>query len=238
MDSFTCTYGGIAINKFFDAETPIWAMFGKMADIAVLSFLWTLCSIPIITMGASSAALMRCSLNMNSGEGNWRARNFFRYFRSNLRNATLLWLVFLFAAAVLTVDLLILSGAGTTGARVQKIIAVLGMVLWMMNAVWAFALTSLFENSLVQTIKNAFYIGMSYLPRTVVMCVLWALPAGLLAFAPDIFSRVVVLWPVLFFGGTAYFCAKLMIKPLTPYYDALSHPAGEESEESSDGQES
>ena len=53
-----------------------------MADIAMLSILWTICSIPVITMGAASAALMRCVLNMNTEEGNWRSRHFFRYFRS------------------------------------------------------------------------------------------------------------------------------------------------------------
>ena len=76
-----------------------------MADIAMLSILWTICSIPVITMGAASAALMRCVLNMNTEEGNWRSRHFFRYFRSNLKNGTLLWLLFLLAAAVFIFDL-------------------------------------------------------------------------------------------------------------------------------------
>ena len=157
-----------------------------MADIAMLSILWTICSIPVITMGAASAALMRCVLNMNTEEGNWRSRHFFRYFRSN---------------------------------RIQRIIAVIGMIIWMITAVWAFALTSQFENGIFQTIKNAFYLGISWLPRTLVMCVLWLVPVALLAFAPFILSRIIVLWPALLFGGTAYFCSKLMMKPLAPYFD-------------------
>ena len=171
-----------------------------MADIAMLSILWTICSIPVITMGAASAALMRCVLNMNTEEGNWRSRHFFRYFRSNLKNGTLLWLLF-------------------PSARIQRIIAVIGMIIWMITAVWAFALTSQFENGIFQTIKNAFYLGISWLPRTLVMCVLWLVPVALLAFAPFILSRIIVLWPALFFGGTAYFCSKLMMKPLAPYFD-------------------
>ena len=89
----------------------------------------------------------------------------------------------------------------------------------MITAVWAFALTSQFENGIFQTIKNAFYLGISWLPRTLVMCVLWLVPVALLAFAPFILSRIIVLWPALFFGGTAYLCSKLMMKPLAPYFD-------------------
>ena len=69
----------------------------------------------------------------------------------------------------------------------------------MITAVWAFALTSQFENGIFQTIKNAFYLGISWLPRTLVMCVLWLVPVALLAFAPFILSRIIVMWPALFF---------------------------------------
>lgn len=194
-------------------------MFSKMADLAMLSILWTICSIPIITMGAASAALMRCVLNIETGLGNWRSRHFFSYFRSNFRNATLMWLIFLLAAAVFIVDLVILADPASSTARIQRIIAVVGLIIWMITAVWAFALTSQFENSVFGTIKNAFYIGISKLPRTVIMCVLWLVPAALLVFNPYVLSRIIVLWPVLFTGGTAYFCAKLMLKPLAPFFE-------------------
>ena len=190
-----------------------------MADLAVLSVLWTVCSLPIITMGAASAALMRCALNMNTLEGNWRSRNYFRYFRDNFKNATLMWLLFLIAAAVFIFDLVVLADPGSSAMRAQRFIAVIGLIIWMITAVWAFALTAQFENGIFQTIKNAFYIGISKLPRTIIMCALWLAPVALLAFNPYVLSRIIVLWPVLFWGGTAYFCAKLMVKPLTPFFE-------------------
>lgn len=208
-------------------------MLGRMADIAILSILWTICSVPVITMGASSAALMRCVLNMNTEEGNWRSRHFLRYFRLNLRNATALWLIFLLAAAVFIFDLVVLSGAGSFAARFQRILAVIGLIIWMITAVWAFALTSQFENGIFQTIKNAFYLGISWLPRTLIMCVLWLVPVALQAFAPFILSRIIVLWPALFFGGTAYLCSKLMMKPLSPYFD-FELPGSSDPEEKPD----
>lgn len=194
-------------------------MLGKMADIAMLSLLWTVCSIPIVTMGAASAALMRCVLNMSTGMGNWRTRHFFTYFKQNLKNATLLWLVFLLTAGLFTVDLLILSDPSSPAAKVQRIICVIGFIIWMITAVWAFALTSSFENGVFQTLRNAFYLGISYLPRTIIMCALWLVPVALLVFNPYVLSRIIVMWPVLFWGGTAYFCSKLMLKPFAPFFE-------------------
>ena len=35
----------------------IWQVFGWIGDVVVLSLLWTVCSVPLITVGAASAAL-------------------------------------------------------------------------------------------------------------------------------------------------------------------------------------
>ena len=170
-------------------------------------------------MGAASAALSRCVMNMHTGLGNWRTRNFFRYFRKNLRNATPIWLIYLLVAALLIFDLMVLKGTGTASGRIQRIAAVLGLILWEFTAAWVFPLTSHFENTAIQTIKNAFYLAISYLPRTIIMGLLWILPVGIQAYAPDIMRHIIILWPVLFFGATAYLCSKLLIKPFTPYFE-------------------
>ena len=168
---------------------------------------------------------------MNTGEGNWRARHFFQYFRRNLRNATPLWLIYLVIAALLTMNLMILKGAEGTIVTMQRFASVLGLILWVFTAVWVFPLTSQFDSKLIQTIRNAFYLGVSWLPRTILMSLLWILPVGLAVFFPDIFARIVVLWPVLFFGGTAYLCAKLMLRPLTPYFEESGIRIGNEPDE-------
>ena len=98
------------MRRLFDPDSPIGRFFAQLADLAVMSILWTVCSIPVITMGAASAALCRCAMNMARGRGDWNARAFFRAFRDNFRKATFLWLILLGVGAVLAADILILSG--------------------------------------------------------------------------------------------------------------------------------
>lgn len=44
-------------NNLFDPESFAWKPFGYLADILILSLMWVVCSIPVVTVGASTAAL-------------------------------------------------------------------------------------------------------------------------------------------------------------------------------------
>ena len=44
-------------HSFFDSESPFFCLLGRVLDIVVLSVLWLICSLPIVTIGPASAAL-------------------------------------------------------------------------------------------------------------------------------------------------------------------------------------
>ena len=43
--------------KFFSLENPIWKFIGNLADFFLLSCLWYLCCLPVVTAGAATTAL-------------------------------------------------------------------------------------------------------------------------------------------------------------------------------------
>ena len=45
------------MRRFFDPESLLWKPLGFLGEIVTLSLLWTLCSIPLVTIGTASAAL-------------------------------------------------------------------------------------------------------------------------------------------------------------------------------------
>ena len=164
------------MRGLFDPDSTFSQVLSRLADLAILSILWTLCCLGVVTAGAASAALCRCAMNMARGQGGWNARAFFRYFRENFRGATLLWLVLLAMAGILTADLWITAGAKGILPPVLRIAAAAGLVLWTLTAVWAFPMSAHFENTLLATLKNAFLLSVSWLPRSLGMGVLWLLP--------------------------------------------------------------
>lgn len=92
------------MRRLFDLESPVMGCLFKVFDAIVLGLLWVLCSLPIVTMGAASAALYiatrRCLVRGES----YLLRTFFRAFRENWKQATLVWLLALSLLALLALD--------------------------------------------------------------------------------------------------------------------------------------
>ena len=45
------------MRSFFNPESDIWRLLGMFGDVLMLSMLWVVCSIPLVTTGAATAAL-------------------------------------------------------------------------------------------------------------------------------------------------------------------------------------
>ena len=56
------------LQGFFNYDNPIWRFIGRLGDMVVLNILWIICSIPIITIGASTTALYYCTLKIVRNE--------------------------------------------------------------------------------------------------------------------------------------------------------------------------
>ena len=72
-----------------------------VADLVALHVLWLLCSLPIVTIGASTTALYYASMRRIRTDESHVHQNFFRSFRQNFRQSTILWLIMLVVGAVL-----------------------------------------------------------------------------------------------------------------------------------------
>lgn len=48
------------MNQFFDYNNNVFRVLGGLADCLILGALWIVCSIPVVTMGAATAAGVPC----------------------------------------------------------------------------------------------------------------------------------------------------------------------------------
>ena len=65
----------------------------KIFDVMALGFLWILCSIPIVTIGASTSALYYAMVKCVKNGNGYIAREFFRSFRLNLISGCFIWIL-------------------------------------------------------------------------------------------------------------------------------------------------
>lgn len=91
--------------KFFSLENPIWKFIGNLADFFLLSCLWYLCCLPVVTAGAATTALYYVTLKMARGQEGQLIPAFFHSFKQNLKQATALWVGYLAVGILLVLDL-------------------------------------------------------------------------------------------------------------------------------------
>ena len=87
--------------KIFDLDSPLMNVLNKMADLMWLNILTLICCIPIITAGAAFTSMHYVALKIVRNEESYITRSFFKSFKTNFRQATLIWLMILLIAAVL-----------------------------------------------------------------------------------------------------------------------------------------
>lgn len=158
------------MSKLFRMDSPLMRFLTKIADLMVLNVLFCVTSIPLITIGASWTALYSVTLKMVRDEEGSVSRSYFRSFRQNFRQATLLWLGVLVVLALLVLDIRVLNGmAGGTAPGLLRVGVEILALLGIMVLQYLFPSLARFEASLADTLKNACMMALAHLPKTALM---------------------------------------------------------------------
>ncbi len=85
----------------FKYDNPIFNILNKIADCAFLGVLWFAFSLPVITIGAATTALYYATVKVVRREQSHAWTEFFDAFKSNFKQSTVIWLLYLAICAVL-----------------------------------------------------------------------------------------------------------------------------------------
>lgn len=196
------------MGKLFDIDSPLMNFLNKLADLIILNFLTLICCIPIITIGASMTALHHVLLKMVRNEEGYIIKSFFKSFKQNFRQATIIWLIMLAACFILLGDFLIFRYSGINFPSWLRVV-ILGIVLLVMFAVMhVFPVLARFENTVINTYKNSLFMGILTFPKTILMMVCWIAPPLIMIFFPQSFPIGLMLG----ISGPAFICALLYNK--------------------------
>lgn len=194
----------------FSYESKISQLLIKLSYSCWLNILWFICSIPIFTMGAATTALYDVSLKIIRGEENGLTRQFFKSFRCNFKQATVIWLILLAVGGVMAGDGYILwhlrsSATGPVAIMWTLLLAILivAAIAYVIVLLYVFPLVASVSNTNRAMLKNSFLIGIRYLFCTIM----------LFAFHFAMFYVAVALFtPILIFGHglVALLCSWLL----------------------------
>lgn len=204
------------LQGLFNYDNPVWRFIGKLGDLILLNILWIICSIPVFTIGASTTAVYYVTLKLVRDEEDSTIRSFFKSFKSNFKQATVIWLILLAAGAVLSVDFwFFFTGQMALNTMLNTVlIAVAGgmLLIYFFIAIYVFPLQSRFYNPVKRTLLNAFFMSVRHLLQTIGiiaadLCIIAGAYFGLF-FAPQI-SVLFMLFgmPLVAFVNSYFFTA-------------------------------
>ncbi len=153
----------------FNIDGPLFQKMSRAADMMILNLIFILCCLPIVTIGAAVTALCYVMLKMRDQEEGYITKSFFRSFKENFRQSTVIWLVMAVFAGILGLDFYLVNGVEGTLGTLMRLAVYLGTLIWLMIFVYVFPLQSRFYNTVFRTMKNALLLSLAQLPRTFCM---------------------------------------------------------------------
>lgn len=159
--------------KLFSIDGPLYQFFSRLLDMIKLNFLWLLFSLPIITIGASTAAAFSITLKMVDEREGYIAKQFFTAFKANLKQGIPTGLLNLFFIYALYLDFQLFHAV--EGNPIYfLILGIVGSVMCFCYFIYTYALMARYENTFLKTIKNSMDICIKYVGRTLMIVVVLA----------------------------------------------------------------
>lgn len=195
------------MGKFFDSEGPVMSFLSRIADLVWLNILMMICCIPIITAGASITAMYTVTIKMVLKEEGYITKGFFKAFKDNFKQATIIWGIVLVIAVLFYGDYRIITYSEIVFPKIMMILLLAVFLIGYSTYLYLFPMLARYENTTKNVIKNAFLLSLSNFPKTVLIILIQCIPVVALYL-----SQAVI--PLIFlFGGSlvAYISSMLFV---------------------------
>ncbi len=210
-------------RRLFNPESPVWKPLGFFGDLVILSLLWCLCSVPLVTLGPATAALYDTVVHSMRRKEAPPFYRFFDTFRRELKEGILLTL--LLAGVALGLGLLaygffrLFPAIGERGAIVS-LVELLLIFLYLAAASWVFPTLSRFTMGVGAISSACLRLAPGHALRSAAMALM-----QMLAIAASL--RLVV--PVMFAPALVSYLSSYLIEPVFLQYEQAQSPETEES---------
>lgn len=181
------------MGNIFRIDSKIMQYGTKLAYLLWLQGLTILCCIPIVTAGASLCAMHKILLQIYRDEESNITRTFFKSFRDNLRQATIMWIIYLAFFALLVLDYIFAIQSTDAALRISVYLLPILAIAAYLSLQWLLPLQSRYESKIIETIKLSFTMILFRPFYTILLAILSLIPLVLLFITMYAFPYVLFL---------------------------------------------
>lgn len=220
----------VSMGNLFSYENPVMQLLMKLGDMIILNFIFLICCLPIVTIGAAQAGLYTAMKVMQDPEDESSlVEAYLRGFKNGFLTITLSWGLMVVALVIVAIACAYAAGYGLPTWICIVPIAILA---WYIAQIPAFH--SRFGCTAMQLIRNVWFLIIAHPLRTLGVAVLTWLPLGLfLSQYSFAFFSLVPVWCTLYFSTAAAFSYGFLKKPfnvLIAHFNATQEEAASKAE--------
>lgn len=197
-----------------NTDSPIFEFLGTFTDFVGLNLLFLITCIPILTIGPALCALYTVTLQEARGEHGYILSTYLKAFKANLKRGTALFLIYLIIGSILLFNLAFWYRTGTIFSSIICIVLLLVTVVYVLSALYVFALNARYQNTIRQTIRNAFTLPLASPLLTAIMLVIPVIIL-FLAWITPILRALLILFGAAFLA----YCESFLITKVFERYE-------------------
>jgi len=182
-------------------DSPIHRTMSLIADVAIVGILWTLTSLLLFTIGASTTAAYYVLTKRVSGRESYIFKDYFKSFLGNLVKSTIIWVILVVFFILLLLSVSLVEGEGIFN-WVTLIVNYFLILQVTFIFVYIFPLIARFESSIPTYFKQAAFLANRHIFTTV---------ANLLILLMLIFLSAYLHFLILFVMGIYCYVSSILV---------------------------
>lgn len=195
--------------------------FNLLGDIILISILWLVCSIPIITIGASSTAAYYVMMKSVRKKTGYITKEYFKCFRLNFKTALFFTFMMILSTILLVVDIVFLRAKSQNLYGVLLIIVYFILVGLIGFFTYLFPNLSRFTMGKLQLTKLSLYMEFRYLLSTL---------GSIATLFVAAFCVYVWTWTIFIVPGVVFYIFTFLVEPVLKKNMPVPTEGSEESE--------
>ena len=192
----------------------------KFGDLFFLNIYFFITCIPIVTIGAAFTALYTVTNKMVKDDESPVKEAYFKAFRENLKQGTIIWIVDLIYLFLMYVQYSYVITSNNETARIIYVILGFEFILAAFAIPLQFPMVARYENTTFNLMRNALVFSLANLGTWIKIFFIWSFPSMLYFLNPRILVYTWFLWALFLTAFFTYVSSMLLIR----FYDKIEKP--------------
>ena len=214
--------------NLFSMDGKIYKFLSKFWHMVWIGVLWIVCSIPIITIGASSTAAYYAMVKSVRKNEDSPTRDFFKSFKRNFAQATIMTVIYIVVGVAFAYAAwFYYHGQGSFNMGMRWVFYII-ILVYLCTITYAFSWLSRYDMSTIHALTYPIAITLMHLRFSLGLIVFWAAAAIVLYWSYNtfLFAPLLVLIP-----GLKCLLDTYMIEPVLKKYESIALGAAENTNE-------